>query len=213
MLGLILLFIILTPGVLVTIPKGKNKILTACVHAALFVFLMQWLRVEGFQDAPPAPPPPPAANAANQIDTYFMLKPNGASNFYTTDARIKVTGGGTGKVNIVSSDPAVKIGGIMIHGLKASSPTWPEDNALMTATGYNGTKLVLSKGNASSTGPQGFMFGSGGMPVMNQQLNIKGMWGTAVWGAQNPNQGGTAPPSGATGGNGKVNTRIRFMLA
>ena len=207
MLRLILLFIILTPGVLLTIPKGKNKILTACVHAALFVFLMRWLQIEGFQDAPPAPPP------AAYIDTYFMMKPNGASNFYTTDARIKVTGAGSGKVNIVSSDPAVKIGGITIQGLKTPSPTWPEENALMTATGYNGTKLVLSKGNSSSTGPQGFMFGSGGLPVANQQLSIKGMWGTAVWGTQNPNQAGATPPPGVTGGTGKVNTRIRFMLA
>jgi hypothetical protein len=176
---------------------------------------MRWLHIEGFQDAPPAAANPVANPVANPayIDTYVMLKPNGASNFYTTNDKIKITGAGTGKVNIVSSDPAVKIGGIAIHGLKAPSPTWPEDAALMTATGYNGTKLVLSKGNSSATGPQGFMFGSGGMHVMNQQLSIKGMWGTAVWGTQNPNQAGATPPPGVTGGTGKVNTRIRFMLA
>jgi len=205
MLGLALLFIILTPGVILTIPKGKNKILRACVHAAIFVFLMRWLHIEGFQDAA-------AANPA-YIDTYAMLKPNGASNFYTTNDKIKITGAGTGKVNIVSSDPAVKIKGITIHGIKATSPTWPDDSALMTATGYNGTKLVLSKGNVSSTGPQGFTFEAGGKPVKDQQLNIKGMWGTAVWGEKNPDQTGTTPPSGATGGTGMVNTRIRFMLA
>ena len=141
-----------------------------------------------------------------------MMKPNGVSNLYTTDPKIKVAGGGTGKVNIVSSDPSVKIAGIAIHGMKGGSSTWPADGDLMMASGYNGTKLVLSKGNTSSTGPQGFTFGSG-LEVKDKQLNIKGMWGTAVWGAKNPDETGAMPPEGATGGTGKVNTRIRFMLA
>ena len=97
--------------------------------------------------------------------------------------------------------------------MKTPSATWPAEVALMKANGYNGTKLVLSKGSVSSTGPKGFMFGSDGIPVKGATLNIKGMWGTAVWGEKNPDGVGAPPPSNAKGGSGNVNTRIRFMLA
>ena len=64
---LVLLFVVLTPGILLTIPpvgkkifgSGKSSLVAACVHAVIFVVLMNWFRVEGFQimDAPDAPRP------------------------------------------------------------------------------------------------------------------------------------------------------------
>lgn len=206
MLGLILLFIVLTPGVLIRIPKGKSKIVTACFHAAIFVFIMQSLYIEGFQNGSGSSKP-------TKVEAYFMMSPTGTSNFYTSDSRITLSSGGVGNVNINSSDPNVKISGIEIHGMKDGSSAWPPDSTLMAAKGYNGTKLVLSKGSLSVTKPNGFGFDNGGTPVKDAKLNIKGMWGTAVWGTQNPNSKGAKPPSSATGGNGNVNTRIRFTVA
>ena len=52
-----LLFVVLTPGILLTIPpvgkkifgSGKSSLVAACVHAVIFVVLMNWFHVEGFQ--------------------------------------------------------------------------------------------------------------------------------------------------------------------
>jgi len=47
---LILLFIVLSPGVLFTLPSKGKKLVIACVHAAIFVLIARWLGVsEGFQ--------------------------------------------------------------------------------------------------------------------------------------------------------------------
>jgi hypothetical protein len=50
MWGLILLFVLVTPGILFTVPRiGKTKLLAICVHALIFVVLAQLLRMtEGF---------------------------------------------------------------------------------------------------------------------------------------------------------------------
>jgi hypothetical protein len=51
MWGLIILFVLVTPGILFTVPRiGKTKLLAVCVHALIFVVLARWLRVtEGFK--------------------------------------------------------------------------------------------------------------------------------------------------------------------
>jgi hypothetical protein len=135
------------------------------------------------------------------------------SNVYSADPTLTVTPAAVGKVNIVSSDSTKRISGIAIHGMKGSSPTWPADTALMTATGYTGTKLVLAKGTSSltSTTGTGFKFNSGGTIVSGPNLNVSGMFGTQVWGTQNPDSIG-APPPGAPTGTPNVNTRMRFTV-
>ena len=59
----ILLFVLLSPGVLLTLPpvgnkvwmSGKMSVLSVCVHAVIFVLAMRFLNVnEGFQRRPPA---------------------------------------------------------------------------------------------------------------------------------------------------------------
>jgi hypothetical protein len=145
----------------------------------------------------------------------MMNRTGGISNIYTTDSKLTVTAAGIGKVNIVSKDPAVKLTNIAIHGIMASSPSWPADTALSTATGYGGTKLVLAKGASSmqTMTPSSFKYNVGGTVVAGANLSIKGLFGTAVWGRTNPDSTGAPAPAGATGGTGNVNTRIRFTLA
>jgi hypothetical protein len=61
---LVLLFVVLTPGILLTIPpvgkkifgSGKSSLIAACVHAVIFVVLMNLFNVEGFQLATPSGP-------------------------------------------------------------------------------------------------------------------------------------------------------------
>ena len=148
------------------------------------------------------------------VDVYFMMDSKGMiSNVYSADPSLTVTPAAAGKVNIVSTVPTLRINGIMIHAMKGASPTWPADAALMTAKGFTGTKLVLAKGSSSltSTVPSGFKFNTGGTLVAGANLNLAGMFGTAVWGTQNPNPTGAAPPN-APPGTPNVNTRIRFTV-
>ncbi len=155
------------------------------------------------------------------VDVYFMMDSKGMiSNVYSADPSLTVTPAAAGKVNIVSTVPTLRINGIMIHAMKGASPTWPADAALMTAKGFTGTKLVLAKGSSSlgSTTPAGFKFNSDpvtkkviGTLVAGANLNLAGMFGTAVWGTQNPNPTGAAPPN-APPGTPNVNTRIRFTV-
>jgi hypothetical protein len=54
---IVLLFVVLTPGVLLTIPpvgkkifgSGKSSLTAACVHAVIFVVLLNLFNIEGFQ--------------------------------------------------------------------------------------------------------------------------------------------------------------------
>lgn len=156
------------------------------------------------------------------VDVYFMMNSTTGliSNVYSADPTLTVTPAAAGKVNIVSTVPTLRINGIMIHGMKAASPTWPVDTALMPAKGFTGTKLVLAKGSSSigSTTPDGFKFNSDpvtkkviGTLVSGANLNLGGMFGTAVWGTTNPDGTGAAPPN-APPGTPNVNTRIRFSV-
>jgi hypothetical protein len=60
---IVLLFVVLTPGILLTIPpigkkifgSGKSNFTAACVHAVIFVVLLNLFNVEGFQDVPSMP--------------------------------------------------------------------------------------------------------------------------------------------------------------
>ena len=55
-----LLFVVLTPGIVLTLPPvgkkifgtGKSNFTAACVHAVIFVVLLNWFRVEGFAPVP-----------------------------------------------------------------------------------------------------------------------------------------------------------------
>ena len=62
-----LLFMVLTPGILLTIPKGGSKLVVAAVHGLVFAVVyhfthkMVWklsLRLDGFQNTAPNMPPP-----------------------------------------------------------------------------------------------------------------------------------------------------------
>jgi hypothetical protein len=88
-----LLFIVLTPGILLTIPKGGSKLVVAAVHALVFGVVyhfthkMVWklsMRLDGFQNTAPNMPPanmPPASNMpvrnmppANMVKDAFQNK-------------------------------------------------------------------------------------------------------------------------------------------
>ena len=59
---LIGLFVALTPGILVTLPKKGSKVAVAATHALLFavvVYLLRKYQYEGFQNTPPVTPMPP----------------------------------------------------------------------------------------------------------------------------------------------------------
>jgi hypothetical protein len=67
-LYVVLLFIVLTPGVLLTLPKGGSKLVVAAVHGLVFGVIyhfthkLVWklsLRLDGFQNTPPSNMPPP----------------------------------------------------------------------------------------------------------------------------------------------------------
>ena len=64
-----LLFFVLTPGIFVSLPKGKSKMVVASVHALIFAIVFHFtykavwrlsMRLDGFQNAPPAMPPMPS---------------------------------------------------------------------------------------------------------------------------------------------------------
>ena len=69
-----LLFMVLTPGVLLTLPKGGSKLVVAAVHGLVFGVIyhlthkMVWklsMQLDGFQNTAPTMPPvnmPPVAN-------------------------------------------------------------------------------------------------------------------------------------------------------
>jgi len=67
---IVLLFVVLTPGILLTIPpvgkkifgSGKSNFTAACVHAVIFVVLLNLFNVEGFQDVPSMPKRPIVAS-------------------------------------------------------------------------------------------------------------------------------------------------------
>ena len=61
------LFFVLTPGVLLTLPKGGSKFTVAAVHAAVFALVLQLtyravkrlaVRYEGFEEQMPQMPKP-----------------------------------------------------------------------------------------------------------------------------------------------------------
>ena len=60
-LYLVVLFVALTPGVLLTLPKGGAKMTVAVVHGLVFALVwkfthkMVWRATEGFQDSPEKP--------------------------------------------------------------------------------------------------------------------------------------------------------------
>jgi len=60
---LVLLFVVLTPGILVKLPTKGSKFLVAATHAVLFavaVYILRQYQYEGFQNSgPPMPPMPP----------------------------------------------------------------------------------------------------------------------------------------------------------
>ena len=65
-----LLFMVLTPGVLLTLPKGGSKLVVAAVHGLVFAVVYHFthkavwkasLQLDGFQNA--MPPMPPNMNA------------------------------------------------------------------------------------------------------------------------------------------------------
>ena len=75
---LILLFVVLTPGILFTVPRiGKTKLLAICVHALIFVVLSQWLQIsEGFSSAIviPLPPPPKMTRGMSQKEYDMKMR-------------------------------------------------------------------------------------------------------------------------------------------
>ena len=75
---LILLFVVLTPGILFTVPRiGKTKLLAVCVHALIFVVLSQWLQIsEGFSSAIviPLPPPPKMTRGMSQKEYDMQMQ-------------------------------------------------------------------------------------------------------------------------------------------
>jgi hypothetical protein len=62
---LLLLFVALTPGILLSFPPKTNKLVVAVVHGVIFITVFHVIysmsthnsMYEGFQGAPPAPPP------------------------------------------------------------------------------------------------------------------------------------------------------------
>ena len=71
---MVLLFVVLTPGILLTIPpvgkkifgSGKSSLIAACVHAVLFVVLLNLFNVEGFQpESKPSTSKPSKVSASN----------------------------------------------------------------------------------------------------------------------------------------------------
>ena len=68
-----LLFVVLTPGVLLTLPKGGSKLVVAAVHGLVFAVVYHFtnravlkasLQLDGFQNTmPPMPAMPPNMNA------------------------------------------------------------------------------------------------------------------------------------------------------
>lgn len=85
-----LLFMVLTPGVLLTLPKGGSKLVVAAVHGLVFGVVyhfthkLVWklsLNLDGFQNAPPPNMPPVAAMGspgnmppANMVKDAFQNK-------------------------------------------------------------------------------------------------------------------------------------------
>jgi hypothetical protein len=81
-----LLFVVLTPGVLLTLPKGGSKLVVAATHGLVFALLYHFthkavwkfsMTLDGFQNAVPAMPNmPPAATAdmANMKKDGFKMK-------------------------------------------------------------------------------------------------------------------------------------------
>ena len=63
-----LLFFVLTPGIFVSLPKGKSKMVVAATHALIFAVVYHFthktvwrlsMRLDGFQNAPSTMPPMP----------------------------------------------------------------------------------------------------------------------------------------------------------
>jgi hypothetical protein len=81
------LFYVLTPGILLTLPSRSSKMLVAATHALLFALIYKFthkaawrlsLRLEGFQDKAPAKPTPMPKPAGNGIPPSMMPKGMGS---------------------------------------------------------------------------------------------------------------------------------------
>jgi hypothetical protein len=44
MFGIVLLFVLLTPGILITLPPGSKGLVPAIVHAFVFAFILSYKR-------------------------------------------------------------------------------------------------------------------------------------------------------------------------
>jgi hypothetical protein len=78
------LFYVLTPGILLSLPPKGSKMLVAATHALLFALIFKcthkaaWrlsLRLEGFQDNTAAPPAPQAALNPSMLKMAGSLPP------------------------------------------------------------------------------------------------------------------------------------------
>jgi len=148
---LIILFILLQPGILLTLPpigkkifmSGKSNFVSACVHGIIFAILLHLLNItEGFRTQPPTRPPTPpncplTTCPAEQYPggaRTLVTNPAGSGQCYSktciacypsTIASSKV---GVTSINIERSCPAgsyfVNITNKPDHTCPAPPPTW-----------------------------------------------------------------------------------------
>ena len=79
-----LLFVVLTPGILLTLPKGGSKLTVAAVHGLVFAVVLYFTAkfvvdltttgAEGFGAPPRGAPKPPPVNMDKEIKRFFGMR-------------------------------------------------------------------------------------------------------------------------------------------